>query len=62
MSQERQERDMLMAYGICPACGVLAYTKDLMVNQMVCQDCGHHMRVDSNERIRQLIDANTWKP
>ena len=29
---------------------------------MVCVDCGHHNRVDSDERIRQLIDANTWKP
>ena len=29
---------------------------------MVCTECGHHNRVDSDERIRQLIDANTWKP
>jgi acetyl-CoA carboxylase carboxyl transferase subunit beta len=29
---------------------------------MVCAECGHHNRVDSDERIRQLIDANTWKP
>jgi acetyl-CoA carboxylase carboxyl transferase subunit beta len=63
MSQERQEREIADGlWNKCPACGVLAYNKDLMVNQMVCQDCGHHMRVDSNERIRQLIDANTWKP
>ncbi|WP_017306689.1 acetyl-CoA carboxylase, carboxyltransferase subunit beta [Spirulina subsalsa] len=46
----------------CPECGVLAYTKDLQANMMVCADCGHHMRVDSNERIRQLIDPKTWKP
>lgn len=29
---------------------------------MVCVECGHHNRVDSDERIRQLIDANTWRP
>ncbi len=29
---------------------------------MVCVECGHHNRVDSDERIRQLIDQNTWKP
>lgn len=46
----------------CAACGVLAYTKDLRANQMVCLECGHHVRVNSDERIRQLIDANTWQP
>jgi len=60
---ERQEREI--ADGLwhkCPKCSVLSYTKDLRANQMVCVDCGHHNRVDSDERIRQLIDANTWKP
>ncbi|MEI6444026.1 MAG: acetyl-CoA carboxylase, carboxyltransferase subunit beta [Nostocales cyanobacterium ELA583] len=60
---ERQEREI--ADGLwhkCPKCSVLTYTKDLKANQMVCVDCGHHNRVDSDERIRQLIDANTWKP
>lgn len=63
MNRERQERDI--ADGLwhkCPTCGDLAYNKDLMANQMVCLECGHHIRVDSNERIHQLIDANTWKP
>ena len=58
---ERQERDI--ADGLwhkCPKCGVLTYTKDLRSNQMVCMDCGYHNRVDSDERIHQLIDANTW--
>jgi acetyl-CoA carboxylase carboxyl transferase subunit beta len=62
ISQERQEREI--ADGLwhkCPECGVLTYTKDLKLNQMVCTECGHHNRVDSDERIRQLIDANSWK-
>ncbi len=62
-NSERQEREI--ADGLwhkCPKCGVLSYTKDLKANQMVCVDCGHHNRVDSDERIRQLIDANTWNP
>jgi acetyl-CoA carboxylase carboxyl transferase subunit beta len=61
MSLERQEREI--ADGLwtkCEACGVMAYTKDLKANQMVCRECNHHMRVYSDERIRQLIDANTW--
>ncbi|WP_204102245.1 MULTISPECIES: acetyl-CoA carboxylase, carboxyltransferase subunit beta [Spirulina sp. CCY15215] len=62
-NQQHQEREI--ADGLwtkCPSCGVLAYTKDLQVNQMVCLECDHHLGVDSNERIRQLIDAKTWKP
>jgi len=62
-SQQRQEREI--ADGLwtkCQACGVMAYTKDLQVNQMVCLECDYHMRVFSDERIRQLIDANTWIP
>ncbi len=62
-SQQPQEREI--ADGLwtkCPACAVLAYTKDLQGNQMVCLECNHHLRVYSDERIRQLIDANTWMP
>jgi acetyl-CoA carboxylase carboxyl transferase subunit beta len=58
--QEREIADGLWTK--CEACGVLTYTKDLRSNQMVCVECGHHMRVYSDERIRQLIDANTWVP
>ncbi len=46
----------------CESCAVLTYTKDLRSSQMVCQECNHHMRVFSPERIRQLIDADTWVP
>ncbi|AFY82444.1 acetyl-CoA carboxylase, carboxyltransferase subunit beta [Oscillatoria acuminata] len=63
MSQERQEREI--ADGLwtkCPECGVLTYTKDLRANQMVCLECGHHLRVDGLERISQLIDGTTWMP
>ena len=60
---ERQEREIADGFWHKgPKCGVLSYAKDLRANQMVCVDCGHHNRVDSDERIRQLIDANTWKP
>ncbi|MBK1989241.1 acetyl-CoA carboxylase carboxyltransferase subunit beta [Sphaerospermopsis aphanizomenoides BCCUSP55] len=60
---ERQEREIADGlWNKCPKCGVLTYAKDLKANQMVCVECGHHNRVDSDERIRQLIDANTWKP
>lgn len=57
--QEREIADGL--WSKCEKCSVLTYTKDLRANQMVCLECGHHARVYSDERIRQLIDANTWK-
>lgn len=61
----RQQQQREIADGLwnkCEACGVLAYTKDLLLNQLVCPECGHHLRVGSDERIRQLIDRKTWKP
>ncbi len=63
ISKDRQEREIADGlWSKCEACSVLTYTKDLQTNQMVCPDCGHHNRVFSDERIRQLIDANTWMP
>jgi acetyl-CoA carboxylase carboxyl transferase subunit beta len=62
ISEDRQEREI--ADGLwtkCEHCDVLTYTKDLRANQWVCGDCGHHHRIFSDERIRQLIDANTWE-
>ncbi len=46
----------------CKSCNALAYHKELKANQMVCLECGHHNLIDSNERISQLIDPNTWMP
>jgi acetyl-CoA carboxylase carboxyl transferase subunit beta len=62
VNQERHEREI--ADGLwtkCDQCGVLTYTKDLRANQMVCPECEYHYRVYSDERIQQLIDANTWQ-
>ncbi|MBE9221659.1 acetyl-CoA carboxylase, carboxyltransferase subunit beta [Cyanobacterium stanieri LEGE 03274] len=58
--QEREIADGLWTK--CPSCGVLTYTKDLQGNNMVCSECGHHMMVNSNERIEQLVDPDTWQP
>jgi acetyl-CoA carboxylase carboxyl transferase subunit beta len=63
VSQEKHEREIADGlWSKCPSCGVMTYTKDLRANQMVCLECGHHIRVFSDERIRQLIDPGTWKP
>ena len=61
--QKQQEREIADGlWNKCSACGVVVYTKDLKANQLVCTECNHHNRVDSDERISQLIDADTWKP
>ena len=59
--QQQQEREI--ADGLwtkCEDCNAIAYTKDLIANQMVCLECGHHKRISGHERIHQLIDADTW--
>ncbi|MCL2934039.1 MAG: acetyl-CoA carboxylase, carboxyltransferase subunit beta [Trichodesmium sp. MAG_R03] len=62
-TQQRAEREIADGLWLkCEACGTLTYTKDLQANQMVCLECGHHIRVSSKERIQQLIDINTWIP
>jgi acetyl-CoA carboxylase carboxyl transferase subunit beta len=61
--QKRQEREI--ADGLwtkCQVCNAVAYTKDLKANQLVCLECGYHGMVNSDERIRQLIDTKTWQP
>ena len=60
--QKQQEREI--ADGLwtkCSSCSSVAYTKDLQANQLVCPECDYHNRVDSDERVKQLIDPNTWK-
>ncbi|MGG6297661.1 acetyl-CoA carboxylase, carboxyltransferase subunit beta [Leptolyngbya sp. AN02str] len=62
VSHERQEREIADGlWSKCSECSVLTYTKDLRANQMVCPECGHHNRVFSDERIRQLIDGHSWR-
>jgi len=63
ISSDRQEREIADGlWSKCPSCGVLTYTKDLRVNQMVCPECKHHNRVHSEERVWQLVDAGSWQP
>lgn len=64
-SQPTPEQEREVADGLwtkCPECGALTYTKDLQANWMVCTECDYHLRVDSNERIQQLIDKKSWQP
>ena len=62
-SQKQQKQELTNElWHRCSACQTLAYKKELQSNQMVCKECGYHERINSNQRIQQLIDANTWIP
>jgi len=45
----------------CDECGTILYIKHLKENNRVCLECGYHLRMNSNERIENLIDADTWQ-
>ncbi len=56
--QETEEGDGL--WGKCPECGQVVYRKDLIANANVCNNCGHHNRIDSQERIKIIADADSF--
>ncbi len=63
ISPDQQEREISDGLWVkCSQCGTLTYAKDLQANLRVCGECNHHLRVDSDERIQQLIDPKTWTP
>lgn len=45
----------------CPSCQASIPNRDLIENNYVCCECGHHFRISARERIRQLCDTNTFK-
>ena len=45
----------------CPACEAMLHEIDLSENLRVCPKCGHHYPLDSDARIKSLIDEGTWE-
>ena len=45
----------------CPACGHVVYSKALRENLSVCPKCNYHFVIGALERIKQLIDSDTFK-
>lgn len=41
----------------CPGCKESIYNKDLEANLWVCPKCGHHLRLDAQQRLDALLDA-----
>jgi acetyl-CoA carboxylase carboxyl transferase subunit beta len=45
----------------CKKCSNILYTKSLKENYYVCEKCNHHMRLLAKERIREVIDEDTFQ-
>jgi len=59
VSQDTDEGDGLWVK--CPECSQVAYRKDLISNFNVCSNCGHHNRINSDERINIIADKNSFE-
>lgn len=46
----------------CDQCGSLLFIKHLKKNNSVCSECEYHLQMNSEERIKYLIDSGTWRP
>jgi acetyl-CoA carboxylase carboxyl transferase beta subunit len=40
----------------CPRCGKIIYTKLLIKNLKMCDDCGYYFKVSANERLAMILD------
>lgn len=46
----------------CDQCGLLMYYKVLESNLKVCPKCTYHFPTSSHDRIKQIIDLDSWTP
>lgn len=46
----------------CPSCNATLFRRSVENNLWVCPDCQFHFRIDAEQRIRQLLDPNTFEP
>ena len=45
----------------CPGCGATVYRKQIEENRNVCVECDHHFVIGAQERVRQLLDTDTFE-
>ena len=45
----------------CPSCGEVITRNELAQNLEVCPKCQHHMTIGARERIRSLVDLDSFK-
>lgn len=42
----------------CPSCQTVLYREDIVQNQYVCTNCGHHMRISARNRLDIFLDSD----
>ncbi|OGI07726.1 MAG: acetyl-CoA carboxylase subunit beta [Candidatus Margulisbacteria bacterium GWF2_35_9] len=45
----------------CITCNGVLYSKDLEENNKVCPHCGHHFRLTSKERMKLILDKDSFE-
>lgn len=45
----------------CPECGQMLFRRELEANLRVCQECGFHMRLGPEMRLKMLFDQGAYK-
>jgi acetyl-CoA carboxylase carboxyl transferase subunit beta len=58
---ERRVCEPVKAEWQCAACCQGANLAELRANLMVCPGCGHHVRIGARDRIRQLVDTESFR-
>ena len=48
-------------FNACPECGAVLHKIELEENQRVCPHCEHHFRIGSRERLRHLLDPDSFR-
>ena len=44
----------------CPSCGAMIYHRELEQNFRICPQCNHHMRLDSEKRLKMMFDDGAY--
>nr|UER91445.1 acetyl-CoA carboxylase beta subunit [Lonicera acuminata] len=47
---------------MCDECYTLNYRRFLKERLYICEGCGFHLKMNSSERLKLLIDPDTWDP
>lgn len=45
----------------CPGCKTMLYHQDLVKSLSVCHHCGHHMRMNVDDRLKMLFDEALYQ-
>lgn len=55
----RKQDDRETLWEKCPSCGQMIFHRDLDAAMRVCPHCDHHMRLNAQQRLDQVLDDGT---